>query len=91
MTILGPEAAIFLAQLVTAAARTLILAAIAGLLLTALRVKTTSVRLFTWTVVLYAGLCMPILGGVLPSVRVPVPFGRSTPMVAVENCKTFES
>jgi len=87
MTILGPEAAIFLAQLVTAAARTLILAAIAGLLLTALRVKTTSVRLFTWTVVLYAGLCMPILGGVLPSVRVPVPFGRSTPTKLLNQAK----
>jgi beta-lactamase regulating signal transducer with metallopeptidase domain len=79
MTISAFEARTFLVQLLSAAARTVVLAAIAGLLLTALRVRTTRVQLFSWMAVLYAGLCMPILGGMLPSVEVPVPFGRPAP------------
>jgi len=77
MAIGGSEASIVLLELVSAAARTMVLAAIAGLLLTALRVKATPLRLFTWTAVLYAGLCMPLLGGMAPSIQIPVPFGLS--------------
>ena len=48
-----------LAQLANPAARALVLGAAAGLGLAAFRVKTTSMRLFTWTAVLYAALAMP--------------------------------
>ena len=73
MTISGPEASRLLVQLAVAAARTTILAAVAGLLLAAFRVNATRLRLFTWTAVLYAGLGMPLLGGLLPSIRIPMP------------------
>jgi len=79
MTISASEAATLLAQLLTSAARTIVLAAFAGVLLIAFRAKATSVRLFTWTTVLYAGLSMPILGGMLPSVEVGVPFVMPRP------------
>ena len=62
-----------LAHLASPAARTLALAAAAGLGLTAFRVKATNVRLITWTVVLYSSLAMPLLGWVLPSLPVPTP------------------
>ena len=74
MTISGSEGSTLLLQLGIAAARTTILAAFAGLLLSAFRVKATHVRLFTWTAVLYAGLGMPLLGRMLPSLQIPVPF-----------------
>lgn len=77
MAIGGSEARMVLVELVSAAARTMVLAAIAGLLLAAFRVKATPLRLFTWTAVLYAGLCMPLLGGMMPSIQVPIPFGVS--------------
>ena len=49
-----------LATLATSAVRTLLLGGAAGLGLAAFRVKSTSVRLFTWTAVLYAALALPI-------------------------------
>ena len=55
------ESGAFLVQLANPALRALALAAIAAAGLTAFRVKTTSVRLFTWTAVLYAALAMPLL------------------------------
>ena len=62
-----------LAQLANPAARALALAAAAWVGLAAFRVRATSVRLFTWTAVLYAALAMPILGWMLPSLPVPAP------------------
>jgi beta-lactamase regulating signal transducer with metallopeptidase domain len=62
-----------LAQLADPAARALLLAAAAGVGLTAFRVKTTSTRLFTWTAVLYAALAMPFLGWMLPPLAIPAP------------------
>jgi beta-lactamase regulating signal transducer with metallopeptidase domain len=62
-----------LAQLVNAAARTLTLSIIVGIGLSALRVRSTSLRLFTWTAVLYAALAMPALQQILPPLPIPVP------------------
>ena len=62
-----------LAQLATPAARALVLGCAAGLGLVAFRVKTTSVRLFVWTAVLYAAVAMPFLGRILPPLPVPSP------------------
>lgn len=78
MTIYASEAGTLLMQLAIDAARTTILAALAALLLAAFRVKATHLRLFTWTAVLYAGLGMPLLGGMLPSIHIPVPFAAVT-------------
>lgn len=61
------------AQLASPAARALILACGAAIGLAVFRVKTASLRLFTWTAVLYAALAMPLLGRLLPPLPVPVP------------------
>ncbi|HET8824683.1 MAG TPA: hypothetical protein VFM77_06115 [Terriglobales bacterium] len=63
MTISGSEAGILLVSLAIAAARTTVLAAVAALLLAAFRVKVAHIRLIAWIAVLYAGLGMPVLGG----------------------------
>src|SRR6266516_2550646 len=68
------EPGIVLIQLAIAAARTIVLAAVVGLLLRALRVKGTSARLIAWTAVLYAGLSMPVLVWLLPPMPVAVSF-----------------
>jgi beta-lactamase regulating signal transducer with metallopeptidase domain len=68
------EPGIVLIQLAIAAARTVALAAVAGLLLRALRVRATSVRLMAWTTVLYAGLSMPVLVWLLPPMPIAVSF-----------------
>src|SRR5262245_17414839 len=81
----GADAWILLTQLAMAAVRTIALAGIAGMLLTALRVTTTSARLFTWTAVLYAGLSMPFLGWLLPPIPVRLPFLRSPARVGFSN------
>jgi len=62
-----------LVPLATAGARTFALVGVAGLGLAAFRVKTTSVRLFTWTAVLYAAVAMPLLERLLPPLPVPAP------------------
>jgi len=62
-----------LTQVANPAARALALAVGAGLGLAAFRVRAASLQLFTWTVVLYAALAMPLLGWMLPSVSVPTP------------------
>jgi beta-lactamase regulating signal transducer with metallopeptidase domain len=62
-----------LAHLANPAARALALSAFAGLGLAAFRVKSTSLRLFTWTAVLYAALAMPLLEQVLPPMPIPTP------------------
>jgi beta-lactamase regulating signal transducer with metallopeptidase domain len=63
----------FLAPLATAAARALLLGCAAGLGLTVFRVRATTVRLFTWTAVLYAALAMPLLERILPPLALPTP------------------
>ena len=62
-----------LTQLVNPAARALVLGCAVGLGLAVFRVRATSVRLFTWTGVLYAALAMPLLGRILPPLPVPTP------------------
>ncbi len=62
-----------LMSLGTTAARVLVLAAAAGIGLAAFGVKSTSLRLFTWTAVLYAALAMPLLERTLPPLPVPTP------------------
>jgi len=62
-----------LPQLINPAGRTIVLACAAGLALAAFRVKTTSLRLFTWTAVLYGAVAMPFLGRILPPLPVPSP------------------
>lgn len=69
---------VLLTQLITAALRTTALAAGAMALLTILRVRSTSARLFTWTAILYAGLSIPALGWLLPPLAVRVPFLAKT-------------
>jgi beta-lactamase regulating signal transducer with metallopeptidase domain len=59
--------------LATAGARALAPAAAAWLGLAAWRVKSTSLRLFTWTAVLYAALAMPLLERMLPPLPFPAP------------------
>jgi beta-lactamase regulating signal transducer with metallopeptidase domain len=67
------SASSFLMQLANPAARALALAGAAGLGLALLRVTNTSVRLFTWTAVLYAATAMPFLAWMLPPLAVPMP------------------
>ncbi len=62
-----------LVSLATAAVRSLALGGAAGLGLAVFRVKTTSVRLFTWTAVLYSALAMPLLERMLPPLPIPTP------------------
>ncbi len=62
-----------LAQLLNPAVRALALSVIVGFGLAAFRVRNTSVRLFTWTAVLYAALAMPLLQRILPPLPVPAP------------------
>jgi hypothetical protein len=68
-----PLSTSLLVALATSAVRALAPGGVAGLALAALRMKTTSVRLFTWTAVLYAALAMPLLERVLPSLTVSAP------------------
>jgi beta-lactamase regulating signal transducer with metallopeptidase domain len=62
-----------LAQLASAAARTLFVAGAAGVTLAALRVRSTSQRLLVWTLVLCAALAMPLLGRLIPPFSIPLP------------------
>ncbi|HET6175477.1 MAG TPA: M56 family metallopeptidase [Candidatus Sulfotelmatobacter sp.] len=72
-TVAIQASATLLSELANPAARALLLAAGAALALAAFRVRTTSLRLFTWTAVLYAALAMPLLGRMLPPLAVPTP------------------
>ena len=62
-----------LALFANSAVRALALGGVAALGLAAFRVRTTSVRLLTWTAVLYASLAMPFLEQILPTVSIPLP------------------
>ncbi len=68
-----PASTTLLAQLAIPAARALALSIIVGVGLSAFRVKNTSLRLFTWTAVLYAALAMPLLQQMLPPLPIPAP------------------
>jgi hypothetical protein len=87
----GPVPGSPLTQLVESAIRALALSGIAGLGLAVFRVRNTTMRLFTWTIVLYAALAMPMLEWILPAVSVPAPtlFGSETESIpySIENAR----
>jgi beta-lactamase regulating signal transducer with metallopeptidase domain len=60
-------------ELVASGARSFVVAGVAAAGLAAFRPKATSLRLFTWTAVLYASLALPLLGWLLPPVQVAAP------------------
>jgi beta-lactamase regulating signal transducer with metallopeptidase domain len=62
-----------LAHLLNPAVRALLLSLIVGVGLAGFRVRTASLRLFTWTAVLYAALAMPMLQWMLPPLPIPAP------------------
>lgn len=62
-----------LAHLIEPALRSLLLGGLAGLALSALRIKGVSVRLAVWKTVLYAALAMPLLGWLLPPLHAHLP------------------
>jgi bla regulator protein blaR1 len=57
----------------SSALRAMVLSGVAGLLLAFFRVKNTTLRLFTWTIVLYSALAMPMLEWMLPRLAIPAP------------------
>ena len=60
-------------ELAASGARSFVVAGVAAAGLATFRPKATSLRLFTWTAVLYASLALPFLGWVLPPVQVSAP------------------
>jgi beta-lactamase regulating signal transducer with metallopeptidase domain len=68
-----PASTSVLAALANSAVRILALSGAVGLGLAAFRVKSTTVRLFAWTAVLYAALALPLLRWALPTLPVPTP------------------
>lgn len=79
------DASGMLLLLVNAALRTLVLAAVAGLVLACFRVKATSARLLTWTAVLYAALLLPFPLWLLPSIPVPLPVLPQTAVLSASS------
>jgi bla regulator protein blaR1 len=73
LNIANVDSAALLAQLAIFAVRTLALASCVGLGLALSRPKSTSLRLLSWTAVLYAAFAIPVLGWLLPSLAIPVP------------------
>lgn len=59
-------------QVAVVALRCLLLGGFTGFGLVVFRVKSASVQLLTWTLVLYGALAMPFLGLVLPPVSAPI-------------------
>ncbi len=72
-----------LIHLVNPAARALAVGLVVALALAAFRRTTTSLRLFTWTAVLYSALAMPLLEWMLPPLPVPAPPFLQTSFIAV--------
>ena len=68
-----PASTKVLAHLLNPAVRALLLSLIVGAGLAGFRVRTASLRLFTWTAVLYAALAMPMLQWLLPPLAIPAP------------------
>jgi beta-lactamase regulating signal transducer with metallopeptidase domain len=62
-----------LSELFTWAARSIVIAGVAAAGLAGFRVRSISVRLFTWTAVLYASLVLPLVGWLLPPLQVSAP------------------
>ena len=91
LTVTDHASTSLLVQLANPAGRALALACAAALALAAFRVKTTSVRLFAWTSVLYAALAMPLLGWILPAVPVATPsfLGFLATQPARQYCASF--
>ena len=80
-----------LARAAEPAARSILLACAAALVLGALRVKSVVPRLAVWKVVLYCALAMPALGWVLPALPFSVPapqFAGNSVLGAVEFAPT---
>jgi len=67
------DAAELLIQLGVWALRTFVVALSAGFALAVFRVRSTAVRLFAWTAVLYAALAIPLIGSLLPALPVSLP------------------
>ncbi len=68
-----PASSTLLARLAIPAARALTLSVMVGVGLSVFRVKNTSLRLFTWTAVLYTALAMPFLQQMVPTLPIPTP------------------
>jgi len=60
-------------EVMTSTARSFVVAGAAAAGLYGFRVRATSLRLFTWTAVLYASLALPLLGWLLPALQVSAP------------------
>jgi beta-lactamase regulating signal transducer with metallopeptidase domain len=60
-------------MLLDASLRICLIAAVIGLILTAMRVRSNSTRHTVWTAVLCAMLLMPVLPSLMPSISVPIP------------------
>jgi len=78
----------FLARLAEPAARSLVVGSLAGLALTAMRVKSVGVKIAVWRGVLVAALAMPLVVIVAPPLRVliPVPsFGTTGARAAAQS------
>jgi len=60
-------------ELGASAVRSLILMGVAAVALTVCRAKATSVRLFTWSTVLYASFALPLLGAFVPPLQISTP------------------
>jgi beta-lactamase regulating signal transducer with metallopeptidase domain len=73
INMVNADSAGWLAQLAIFALRTSAVAACVGVGLALCRTKSTSLRLLSWTTVLYAAFAIPVLGWLLPSLSVPVP------------------
>ena len=75
MTLIGAflPSTTLIVLLLNSSARALALGVVVALALAALRGATTSLRLFTWTAVLYSALAMPLLESILPPLPVPAP------------------
>ena len=68
----------FLAVLGAAALRSIVLAGVAGILLTGLRLRNVAVRLAVWKLMLWSALAMPVLALWLPPVQFAVPAAISS-------------
>jgi beta-lactamase regulating signal transducer with metallopeptidase domain len=85
----------FAAHVLQPAARSLVFACVAGLVLAAFRVRSVSLRLAIWRVVLSVALAMPLLGLLLPPLPVFVPlaakFLRAQPVAEIVPAREVQS
>ena len=71
----------FLTHLIEPALRSLLLAAVAGILVLGLRIYGVKSRLAVWRIVLCAALAMPVLSYVMPSMPVSARFLTAIPAI----------